>query len=228
MLPKDVMSNLESWVDKGKDLVFEIRPKRTLKGLWHTIAKDRDALMDVPRWLIGKSLKTSTIEAELPWMCFSATRWLEKQMTSDSRLFEFGSGGSTLFWSARAGHVISVEHDAGWYEKVKMTLDEKRQNIDYRLVDVDGSADSSAYAKSIENEEDGSLDFVVVDGIFRVECLRAALPKVKPGGFLILDNSQRKEYAEGIEELSAYPKWEFEGITPTTVMLPRTTVWKIT
>ena len=228
MLRNDVMADLESWVEKGKDFVFEIRPKRTLRGIWHTLSKDRTALPDVPGWLIGKSLRTSTIESELPWMCFSATRWLEKQVTTDSKVFEYGSGGSTLFWSARVGQVVSIEHNALWYNKVKNTLVEKRQNVDYRLFEVEEGGSTDSYVKSIKKENDGEFDIVVVDGIARVDCLREALPKVKKGGLLILDNSQRDEYIKGINELSMYQRWDFEGITPTTVMLPRTTAWKIT
>ena len=36
---------------------------------------------------------------------------------------------------------------------------------------------------------DSSLDFVIVDGHYRVACIQASLSKLKVGGILILDNS---------------------------------------
>ena len=36
---------------------------------------------------------------------------------------------------------------------------------------------------------DASLDLFVVDGWYRLICARAALPKLKPGGLLLIDNT---------------------------------------
>ena len=36
---------------------------------------------------------------------------------------------------------------------------------------------------------DASVDFVVIDGHYRQACVLAALPKIKPGGRLLIDNS---------------------------------------
>ena len=48
---------------------------------------------------------------------------------------------------------------------------------------------------AICDEPDASLDLVVVDGRARVECARRAMPKVKPGGLLLLDDTSRERYA---------------------------------
>ena len=45
------------------------------------------------------------------------------------------------------------------------------------------------YVAVFNEFEDGSLDFVVVDGHYRQACILAALPKLKVGGLLMLDNS---------------------------------------
>ena len=55
-------------------------------------------------------------------------------------LFEFGSGNSTLFWSARCGSVQAVEDDLEWREKWRTTIKAVgRQNASLRL--VQGPAD---------------------------------------------------------------------------------------
>jgi hypothetical protein len=45
------------------------------------------------------------------------------------------------------------------------------------------------YVTEIESSPDESLDFCLIDGHYRQACLRACLPKLKKGGFLIVDDS---------------------------------------
>jgi predicted O-methyltransferase YrrM len=56
--------------------------------------------------------------------------------------------------------------------------------VRYELRDPGGYRDLSEYV-------DGSLDLVVVDGILRDECVQAAVPKLRPGGWLYLDNTDK-------------------------------------
>jgi hypothetical protein len=52
------------------------------------------------------------------------------------------------------------------------------------------------YVKFIERYSDESFDLISVDGRARVSCFRAAIKKLKPGGMLILDNSERNRYRQ--------------------------------
>jgi hypothetical protein len=45
------------------------------------------------------------------------------------------------------------------------------------------------YATVIDGMVDGTLDFIVVDGHFREACLRRVGNKLRPGGLLIIDNT---------------------------------------
>ncbi|MBI5865097.1 MAG: hypothetical protein HZB38_11440 [Planctomycetes bacterium] len=40
----------------------------------------------------------SALDDERPWITFAATRFLERAVRPGSRVFEWGSGGSTLFF----------------------------------------------------------------------------------------------------------------------------------
>ena len=66
-----------------------------------------------------------------------------------------------------------------------------------------------------------SLDFAIVDGRARTECCHEILPKIKKGGILILDNSERKRYKLVFEQLKKYEMYE------TTNGLTNTTFWFI-
>jgi hypothetical protein len=54
----------------------------------------------------------------MPWFTFPAIEAIKNWDLSNKRVFEYGSGYSTLFWAARAREVISVEHNPGWHEKI--------------------------------------------------------------------------------------------------------------
>ena len=48
----------------------------------------------------------------MPWWSFSAIDFMSKQCRADQDVFEFGSGGSTLFFAKRCKTVTAVEDDA--------------------------------------------------------------------------------------------------------------------
>jgi hypothetical protein len=63
-------------------------------ALWQSLGSGRNPLDD-----------------QIPWITFEARHFVERVLTPESIVFEYGSGGSTLF-SKRVKQVISVEHDA--------------------------------------------------------------------------------------------------------------------
>ena len=59
-----------------------------------------------------------------------------------------------------------------------------------------------AYAQRANRFRDHGFDIVMVDGRARTACMEQALPKVRPGGgILILDNAERPRYEHGRELL---------------------------
>ncbi len=113
--------------------------------------------------------------------------------------FEWGSGRSTTWFAQRLGHITSIENDAVWYEQVQETLKHvKISNVSLKLVPLEHAyADLyfpyydplPHYVEAISEVADESLDFVVVDGHYRQACTWLAMRKIKPGGYLLIDNT---------------------------------------
>jgi predicted O-methyltransferase YrrM len=168
------------------------------------------------------------------------------------RVFEWGSGGSTLFFARRAQEVIAVEHDQDWTASVQEACRSRgHQHVTVQFIPPDdrppavtfdpGDAAqyySSArlysglsfqrYAEHILNFPDAHFDAVVVDGRARPACLRLALPKVKPGGLLVLDNSDRAHY-RAARDLAVAAHWkeeEYFGPGPYLSFFWQTVVWQ--
>jgi predicted O-methyltransferase YrrM len=123
---------------------------------------------------------------EAPWLTQDAVSFLRDYLKSTDRIAEFGSGRSTRFFSDRCDSVLSFEHDAEWHCSVQASLEaEGRTNVVYRL------RQDTAYYEEISSEADASFDAVLVDGVFRADAALQALPKLRPGGVMIIDNVNR-------------------------------------
>ncbi len=127
-----------------------------------------------------------------PWLTPAAIRLLSTLLRPTDRGAEFGSGRSTTWLAARVAALTSVEHDPRWHEAVTAELkDRGLGNVEYILAAEDQPADrggESAYAQAALAFPDASLDFALVDGRYRDYSAKFIMPKLKPGGMLIIDN----------------------------------------
>jgi hypothetical protein len=154
------------------------------KSRLHTCTGERidlAGLRYLPRSLVSTlAFKAFGYRQPVPWLGFRAVRHLELLIRRDWRVLEFGSGMSSLWFAERCGYLLSVESDEGWYAAMRPRLEGKA--VDYRLL-----RDKEAYC-GVECD-DGSFDLVLIDGLWRDEAALTALRKVRPGGYVYLDNS---------------------------------------
>ena len=129
---------------------------------------------------------------DAPWITPEATRILETMIRPADTGAEFGSGRSTLWFARRCRQLTSVESDDQWYAKISAALrDHGLVNIDYYRHPRDQpeeTGDQSAYARVALSFDDESIDFVLVDGLYRDHVTKFMMPKLKRGGLLIIDN----------------------------------------
>ena len=122
---------------------------------------------------------------ERPTISYRAQRRLNELIQSDWRCAEFGSGMSTPWLARRCAFLLSVENDQTWHRKVeRMIAAAGLGNVSYEFRQPDQFADLAAYP-------DGHFDFVLIDGWDRHGCVVSALAKLKPGGWIYLDNSDK-------------------------------------
>ena len=128
-----------------------------------------------------------------PWITIEMINILENILKSSDSGFEFGSGSSTIWFGKKTAHLMSDEHNKLWFDKVgKMIIDNKlSKKIDLIYVNKVNEIKNSgalSYTEPIKNIKNNSLDYCFVDGLFRDDCILLALPKLKHGGILIVDN----------------------------------------
>ena len=131
---------------------------------------------------------------DLPWLTYQANDFLASYLRPTDAGLEFGSGRSTLWFAERVASLTSVENNSQWYQRVKEQLEEKgASHVTYLYRPEDGGEEDpekSEYVRVIDGFSEDSLDFVLVDGIFRSDCAQKVIECIRPGGILMLDNSE--------------------------------------
>lgn len=149
---------------------------------------------------------------DLPWWTFDAIDEADRFLKSrpSPRVFEYGSGASTIWLARRAASVTSIEHDKPWHAVVSKRL-ATHANATLNLIEADADPvpgylsekpgwqgrSFQRYASAIDAEQ-GHFDVIVVDGRARGACLRHAIKKLAPDGMILFDNSARGRYRSAI------------------------------
>lgn len=160
--------------------------KGNFVGLAHLIRHAPPAIMT------GLLRLSVDYRPQLPWISYSAIQVLEKFLTKSSRVLEFGSGMSTLWYAKHASEVCSVVDFKPWFNKVSDLIVRKGiNNINYQFaVGVD------TYSRYHGDDDDG-FDLIMIDGSHRSACVAQASKLLKPGGILYLDNSDKDSTPRG-------------------------------
>lgn len=194
------------------------------------------------------------LENKVPWITIGAIRFLDNWLRPSMRVFEFGSGGSTLFFARRVQSVYTVEHDMEWVKRVHEALTENGiTNAEINLVESESIDDHNLrspaepsdyvsaapgfeeqsferYVSTIDEYSNASFDIVLVDGRARSSCLIHALPKIRLGGLVVFDNTDRSRYQLAIRRISDDFELfrDFPGPAPFLKGYTRTSIWRRT
>ncbi len=146
-----------------------------------------------------------------PWMQDDQIELVERILLSFGKrklnILEWGSGGSTLYFSQlleKHGidyEWISVEHSSKWYNqfigkvpqgKIKVIL-KKQKAGNPATINLDHYVH---YPRELTNKNKPPqfFDFILVDGRARARCLVEAKFLVKPDGIIMLHDAEREKY----------------------------------
>lgn len=186
---------------------------------------------NVPRYLAHNLFqRRSPLDLALPWFSYAAIDFLERSLRPEMTVFEFGSGGSTLFFARRCGRVESVEDDPRWArlarERTK-ALGLTNSEVVEELFDfVHGIGfEESGYLAQVKRSRH---DVIIVDGAdndytIRPRCFAVAEEQVEPGGMIVVDDSWR--YLELRRRHRARQVRVFESVGPARFGVTSTDVY---
>jgi predicted O-methyltransferase YrrM len=147
---------------------------------------------------VARKLGSTTL---IPWIPYPVLLRLRRVLGPGARVLEFGSGGSTLWLARRVSTLVSIEHEAGWFERVNRALRENPTSchIDYRLCQ-----EPEAYCE-VAGYPAAHFDLTIVDGHWRHRAARKALEATSAGGYIYFDNSDvpDPDYRDAVRMLEA-------------------------
>lgn len=170
---------------------------------------------------------------DFPWFCPGAVHFLDRSILPGAIALEYGSGRSTIWLASRVSHLTSVEHDSTWFKSIASRISRNGiTNVVYRYTPIEGANETKGpigcvtanlprYVSVADDFADGTLDLVIVDGQFRLECIRHTIPKIRPGGLLLLDDSQRWPDLANIPVPANWPI-----VNHSTNGLKHTSIWR--
>jgi len=140
-----------------------------------------------------KNKKFELFNKNKPWITHTIINQLETLLKTTDTGLECGSGRSSIWFAERTKKVISIEHNKEWFEIVKNMLKDHalQKKINLHLTKSSDETNNAEYINIINKLKNNSLDYCLVDGIIRDECALAAIPKLKAGGLLIIDDIER-------------------------------------
>ena len=176
-----------------------------------------------PRYLRDCCFSKSPLQKSLPWWAYESIDWVKKNLHSSTKVFEWGSGGSTVFLSGLCQKVVSVENDEKWLKWVLDALDKKSiQNVSVLLRETKLASESQFQNSDYLNALSEKFDFIVVDGedsfgpemtwSAREICFKRAEEWINPKGFILVDDSWRYPKIRKIS--NAKKVLRFESIGP--------------
>jgi len=160
-----------------------------------------------------------------PWLAPPAIKILQAALRPDARVLEFGGGRSTVWFARQGARVTCLESEPDWAREISAGLEEHADRVEVTTLPLQSFHDHAA-----KHFAPGSMDVAVVDCMepfpgYRLECLRVARDLVRPGGLLVLDNSDRPEYAGADTILAGWPMQRYVGFPRFPLHALETTIY---
>lgn len=152
----------------------------------------------------------------IPWFTYPAIEYLKQFDFSQKKVFEYGSGNSSIFWASRAMQVTAVESNRQWYEHV---LRFSRHNLVLML-----EPDRESYISSIGRYQ-GTFDVIVIDGQWRNACADVCKEYLAEDGIIIIDNSDRKYACCTKLRENGFFQIDFSGFSPVNGYTSTTSIF---
>jgi predicted O-methyltransferase YrrM len=125
------------------------------------------------------------LRLERPMISYRAARYLNALIQPSWQIVEFGSGWSTPWLARRCVFLLSIEDNPAWHARIGARL--RR----YGFRHVRHELRSGPTYCDLAEFPDGSFDFALIDGSARAGCVANTVAKIKSGGWLYLDNTDK-------------------------------------
>ena len=164
------------------------------------------------------SLKMAAVSRHgepIPWYTYSSLDFLSARNYTGKTILEFGGGQSTLWWSARAKHVVTFEGKKDWYDRIAPGLP---ANVELHYIQKNTpSTDGAQVAQILSTKTSDRYDVIVIDGLNRSQMIDIACERLATDGIILCDNSEGYGFYEGFKD-KGLDRVDFFGNAPGVVL----------
>ena len=151
----------------------------------------------VPAVQLSSALDKPALIRLLPWITDASIDHIEtfiselRGLGQDITAIECGAGSSTGFLAQRVSKLVSVEHDEDWHLLVRKIVEAiGTLNVEWRL-------EERPYWRAFNDYGDATFDIALIDGRDRSSCVQHVRRLLRPGGILVVDNTERISGIDG-------------------------------
>ncbi|GMI55572.1 hypothetical protein ScalyP_jg1492 [Parmales sp. scaly parma] len=163
--------------------------------------RSRSACWDLYQSNVDATKSTEFVPGKSVMMEPSSVKMLCGLLTPTTRVLEWGSGGSTLFFSRFVASWDSIEHDSQWYKEM-MGYTASMDNVRIHTAPHSWKQkDDGTYAEFKDYVEvpakwGRKFDVVIVDGRARVPCARSVVRNslLASNGVVVVHDWERTQY----------------------------------
>lgn len=206
------MENKRAYSDMIIRFLKELKKSYIING---PVFKQAKFIFDYFKY--NKNINKGPLDWQMPWTTIESIKFIQSKLNSEMKVFEYGTGGSTLFFCKSVYEIYSIEHDENWFEYLinKAEIKELR-NLEISLVKPSIIKEPEFYetkhekrffgynfynyVNSINKFPNDHFDIIMIDGRARPYCLKKSFLKLKPGGYLIFDNCNRTYYKSVLDQ----------------------------
>ena len=167
------------------------------------------------KWEIKEGLSTENVLGTKPLMVKNEIEYIEKILKPHHIMFEWGSGGSTIYFPKFVKKYYSVESQYHWFRFVRNKLRNEKDifnktslkyiqpNEFYPYEDEPIRNEFTDYIEYIGKTGETKYDVVLVDGInkSRLYCVIECLKYIDDNGIVLVhDYSDRDKLKEGVDK----------------------------
>ncbi len=140
-------------------------------------------------------------EMFMPLMFPHEYKFIEKFLSKDDVLLEWGSGNGTIYFSGLVNKVVSIEHDEKWVNQIKKVIDAYNiENIEIHNVPAHSPnpipCRYEQFRDYIEYPKKNNIKFtkILIDGRARKYCAKSIYEKTNKNTVIFIHDFNRSDY----------------------------------
>ena len=152
----------------------------------------------------------------MPLYSYPCYEYIRSMDWKNANILEFGCGYSSIWWDNVDANVYGVDSNDEWINKIQSSVS---GHLNIELANDGEEYTTSIYRHNLK------YDVIVIDGMYRYDCVEPSLDCLANDGMVILDNSEWHTNTKELLDNSDLMPVHFHGMKPIHVDIETTSCY---